>query len=63
VVIVNPPEMVKSKVWVVWEACRKSVTATVKLKVPAEVGMPVIVPESFEKDSPDGSAPAITAQA
>ena len=61
-VIVNPLAMVKLKVWVVWEACRKSVTATVKLTVPAEVGVPVIVPDELENDSPDGRAPPIIAQ-
>jgi hypothetical protein len=60
--MVNPLEMVKLKVCVAWEASRKSVTATVKLKLPAEVGVPVIVPDELENDRPAGSAPAITVQ-
>ncbi len=42
-------------------AATLSVTRTVKLNVPAAVGVPVIAP-ALERDSPVGSDPTVTAQ-
>jgi hypothetical protein len=39
-----------------------SVTATVNVKVPCFVGVPLMVPESLSSAKPSGSAPIVTAQ-
>ena len=41
-----------------WE----SVTRTVKLEVPAEAGVPLIIPEEEPSESPEGRVPETTDQ-